>query len=165
MGRLGGPAGRRIHRGPGRAAAVGAGHGNEASPASRDGANAGHESCRPVDGPGLVLHAFAMVAAAGPEITPGGAITATLSFDTADLALPAGQIAQAKADVYARRPPPANSVLGGSVLADISPGESVRLATGVIANCRIRQPRQPVFEIVTPRRAAGRGGWPPTWSV
>lgn len=80
-----------------------------------------------VDGPGLALHAFALVVATGPEVTPGGAITATLSFDTEDLALPAGQIVQVKADVYARRPPPASSVLAGSVPADISPGEPVRL--------------------------------------
>jgi hypothetical protein len=79
------------------------------------------------DGPGRALHTFAMVAATGPEITPGGAITATLSFDTEALALTPGQIAQAKADVYARRPPPAGSVPAGSVLADISPGETVRL--------------------------------------
>lgn len=80
-----------------------------------------------VDGPGLALHTFAMVVATGPDITPGGAITATLSFGTEDLALPAGQIVQAQADVYARRPPPATSVLAGSVRAGISPGEPVRL--------------------------------------
>jgi hypothetical protein len=67
-----------------------------------------------------------VVPATGPEVTAGGTITATLSFGTAALALPADQVAQVKADVYAR-PRPRNSILVGSARADISPGEQVRL--------------------------------------
>jgi hypothetical protein len=80
-----------------------------------------------VDEPRLALHTFAMVPATGPEVTASGAITATLSFDAAAIALPADQVAQAKVDVYARRPPPGSSILVGSALADLSPGEPVRL--------------------------------------
>jgi hypothetical protein len=80
-----------------------------------------------VDEPGLALHTFALVPATGPGVTGGGTITATLSFDTAVLALPADRVSRIKADVYEQRPPPEKSILVGSALADISPGEHVRL--------------------------------------
>jgi hypothetical protein len=93
------------------------------SPAPAPGADDGDRG----DEPGLALHTFAMVPATGPEVTAGGTVTATLSFDTAALALPVGEAAQVKADVYTLRPPPAKSVLVGSAQVDISPGEHVRL--------------------------------------
>jgi hypothetical protein len=97
----------------------------EARPATEPVPDTGGDGS--VDEPGLALHTFAMVPATGPEVTDSGAITVTLSFDVAAIALPADQVAQAKVDVYARRPPPGSSILVGSALADISPGESVRL--------------------------------------
>jgi hypothetical protein len=88
----------------------------------------------PIAGPGdagevtgLALHTFDMVLASGPEVTMSGPITATLSFDAATVDLPTDQAAQAKIDVYARRPPPAKSLRVGSAVADISPGGLVRI--------------------------------------
>ena len=93
-----------------------------------------------VDEPGLALHTFALVPATGPDVTGGGAITATLSFDTAALALPADHVSRVKADVYEQRPPPEKSILVGSALADISPSEHVRLQIA----CDLQAAGQPV---------------------
>jgi hypothetical protein len=75
----------------------------------------------------LALHTFAMVLASGPEVTTSGPITATLSFDTASVAPPADQLAHAKIDVYARQPPLGKSFRIGSAVAEISPGDPVRI--------------------------------------
>jgi hypothetical protein len=101
--------------------------GGEARPATPPTPAPGADDVERGDEPGLALHTFGMVTATGPEVTVGGAVTATLSFDTAALALPAGQVAQVKAEVYTLRPPPAKSILVGSAQVDISPGEQVRL--------------------------------------
>ena len=101
--------------------------GREVRPATPPAPAPGARDVDRGDKPGLALHTFAMVPAKGPEVTAGGAVTATLSFDTEALALPAGQVAKVKADVYTLRPPPVKSILVGSVQVDISPGEQVRL--------------------------------------
>jgi hypothetical protein len=101
--------------------------GREARPATPPAPAVGRGDVGKGDEPGLALHTFAIVPATGPEVTTSGAVTATLSFDTAALALPVDQVARAKADVYTLRPPPAKSILVGSAQVDISPGEQVRL--------------------------------------
>lgn len=111
------------------------------------------------DKPGLALHSFAMVPAKGPEVTASGEVTATLSFDTAALALPADQVAQVKADVYTLRPPPAKSILVGSVQVDISPGGQVRLQIP----CRLPATGHPVGLFGTIQLfAAGKAGRTPS---
>jgi hypothetical protein len=75
--------------------------------------------------PELPLHTFGIVAATGPEVTAGRAITATVRFDAAALALPADRAARAKVDIYARRLSPGASILLGNAEAVFSPGEEV----------------------------------------
>lgn len=79
------------------------------------------------EGTGLALHTFAMVPASGPEVTASGSISAILSFDAATAALPGDQRARAKVDIYVRRPPPEKSIPVGGTVAEISPGEPVRI--------------------------------------
>src|SRR5262249_54396306 len=97
----------------------------EASPAAEPAPGAGQDDTS--EEAGLALHTFAMVFASGPEITTSGAITAALSFDAGTIALPADQLAQAKIDIYARRPPPEKSFRVGSTVANISPGGLVQI--------------------------------------
>jgi hypothetical protein len=75
----------------------------------------------------VALHTFAMVLASGPEVTTGGPITATFSFDPASVAPPTDQLAHAKIDVYARQSPLGKSFRIGSAVADIGPGDPVRI--------------------------------------
>ena len=112
-------------------------------------------------GTGLALHTFAMVPAPGPEVTTSGSISAILSFDAETIALPGDRPARAKIDVYARRPPPEKSLLVGSIVADISPGEPVRIEIP----CRLPATGQPVglFAAVQLFAALAAGRQP--WSV
>ena len=101
--------------------------GREVRPATPPAPAPGASDVDRGDKPGLALHTFAMVPATGPEVTASEAVTATLSFGTAALDLPADRAAQVKADVYALGRPPAKSILAGRIQVDISPGEQVRL--------------------------------------
>lgn len=101
--------------------------GREARPATPLAPAPGPADVARVDEPELALYTFAMVPATGQEVTASGAITATLSFGTAALALPADRVAQVKADVYAQRLFPGKSIPVGSAQVDIRPGEQVRL--------------------------------------